>query len=211
MLFLIFAATSKRAKYIYVPGVTQPRQRILTKKVERARLDLVVALMPGPRPNVVVKAVAGTTTNTGREPAKKFQTAKGEDAKGMCGAEYVDFLEQLLPQGLNTRSRGQALMVIHDRGPAHNSNFVKPYCEKRGVRCAMLPPRSPDLDPLDYAVFGQAKRIMEDARPTNLEAFNKACLEFINKLQGMDAGVQTAGFRERLDAVVTARGGHICV
>ena len=75
----------------------------------------------------------------------------------------------------------------------------------------MLPPRSPDLDPLDYAVFGQAKRIMETPRPTSLESFNEACLKIIAKLQGMDAEVQTAGFRARLEMVVAARGGHIRV
>lgn len=73
----------------------------------------------------------------------------------------------------------------------------------------MLPPRSPDLDPLDYCVFGHCKLSVGRRDTINLLGFTRKCTALIQRLESLDAKVQTAGFKSRLKRVIDAKGGHI--
>ena len=192
-------------------GVTQPREILHVSKPLRATMKIIVALIPG-RDQVVVRPVGGTAKNTGLQPALVFNKRDGSVAQGFCGSEYLDFLKLIFESIYHTRVRslrGPSLALVHDRDPAHQDVRVKEYLESRGIANCMLPARSPDLDPLDYCVFGHCKRSVGRRDTTTLEGFNDRCRALIQHLESLDAQVQTAGFKSRLQRVIDAQGGHI--
>ena len=192
-------------------GVTQPRERMHVSKPLRATMKIIVALIPG-LDRVVVRPVGGTTKNTGLQPAVVFNKQDGTIAKSFGGEEHLDFLKLIFEEIYQTReasSQGPSLALVHDRDPAHHDTRVKEYLEKRRIENCMLPARSPDLDPLDYCVFGHCKRSVGRWDTTSLQGFNDKCRALIKHLQSLDAEVQTAGFKARLQRVIDAKGGHI--
>jgi hypothetical protein len=192
-------------------GVTQPREVPYVSKPQRATMKIIVALIPG-LDQVVVGRVGGRTKNTGLQPAEVFKKRDGSVAKGLCGSEYLHFLQHIFEDVYKTGKRnvrGPRLALVHDRDPAHKDVRVKKYLEERGIVNCMLPTRSPDLDPLDYCVFGHSKRSVGRRDVSTLEGFSDKCKALIQHLESLDARVQTAGFKARLQRVIDAQGGHI--
>lgn len=73
----------------------------------------------------------------------------------------------------------------------------------------LLPPRSPDLDPLDYGVFGAAKRRLREERVRGKVGFDEACKHFMEDLQALDATRIIEQLPLRLQACIESRGAHI--
>lgn len=55
------------------------------------------------------------------------------------------------------KPKGRQLIFIHDRSPAHRTKHVEQQFLGPDIQVQLLPPRSADLDPLDYAVFAHTK------------------------------------------------------
>lgn len=194
-----------------IHGVTQPRETLHVSKPQRATMKIIVALIPG-RDTVVVRPVGGTTKNTGLQSPVVFMKRDGSMSTGLCGEEYLSFMKLIFEEVYQTReasSEGPSLALVHDRDPAHKDKRVTQYLNERKIANCMLPPRSPDLDPLDYCVFGHCKRSIGRHDTTSLQGFNDKCRALIQHLGGLDANVQTAGFKARLKLVIDAEGGHI--
>ena len=113
---------------------------------------------------------------TGMMPQQRYKLANGKPAHSFCGDEYVHLLQMIFPEQPCTRGTGAPLVLVHDRDPSHKVRAVRCFLEARGIYNAMLPPRSPDLDPLDYCVFGNAKRVVEGKSPKNTAEFLTLCL-----------------------------------
>jgi len=195
-----------------VAKVTKAKQRKHVGKGCRAAVKLAVALIPsrtyGER--VVVEPVHGTSRNTGLMPEVSYKQANGRVAHSFCGNEYLQFLNNIFRQRPSTRATSAPLVLVHDRDPSHMVRPVCDFLEARGIYNAILPPRSPDLDPLDYCVFGNAKRVVEGRSASTIEEFVRLCIEFVDKIKSTDAVRSTAGFPSRLKAVKQVQGGHIC-
>lgn len=155
---------------------------------------------------MVVQAISGTTWS-GYTPTKQYVTRQGKLATGLTGAEYADFIKRVLSRfSRGARSKQHKLIFVWDRDPSHVSREVKELLSGTGVQVELLPPRSPDLDPLDYAVFAHSKNWLER---TGLADWDQRCSAFVKRLEGLDVSKQIAGFKERLLNVVAAGGGHI--
>lgn len=137
------------------------------------------------------------------------------------GRNYHHFLVHTLPELLedipvNGRRR---MWFMHDGAPAHFSHLARDWLSQpfnygnrwigRGGPIAW-PPRSPDLNPLDYFVWGHCKALVY-ARPVNdvgelrqrvIDAF-----ETIRNMNGIFHRVNESLYR-RLEACVLANGGH---
>lgn len=155
---------------------------------------------------MVVQAFSGTTWS-GYAPTKQYINRKKQVATDLTGAEYADFIQKVLRRfRRESSSKQRKLIFVWDRDPAHGSREVKQLLAGTGVQVEILPPRSPDLDPLDYAVFGHSKNWLARG---GIADWDQRCTAFVKHLESLDAKRQVAGYTRRLLQVVAARGGHI--
>jgi hypothetical protein len=89
----------------------------------------------------------------------------------MAGEEYSPFLKAAWEHFMKQpgfRAHHRSALLVHDRSKAHGSTNVKHSLEEMNLACKVLPPRSPDLMPLDYGVFGSVKQQLGRELPHGL-------------------------------------------
>lgn len=189
-----------------IKGLSPPVPCLFTG-MARGKLKVAVALLPAVG-ETLVKPLTGTTC-AALKPSKKYYTiaSKGtKQATSMTAEEYTDFASAVLERLKGQRRR---LVWIHDRDTAHLRPVATEQLQNQKHLVKVLPPRSPDMDPLDYAVFGHSKQwLRRNARAQNM-SWDEQCSAFIKHLEGLDPRRQIAGFRKRLEMVIRENGGHI--
>lgn len=138
------------------------------------------------------------------------------------GETYRDFLENELPvllEEMPLADRNQ-LFFMHDGAPAHFSVTAREYLNAvypdrwigRGVEPPNQPwpPRSPDLNVLDFYFWGHLKPLVYRTPVENIEDLRNriivAC-DIIRNTPGIFERVR-GSMRRRLDACILAEGGH---
>lgn len=138
------------------------------------------------------------------------------------GQTYRHFLENELPTLLEDLPLAQRtqLFFMHDGAPAHFSATAREYLNVhyenrwigRGVAVPNQPwpPRSPDLNVLDFYFWGHLKSLVYKTPVENQEDLRNriimAC-ENIKNTPGLFRNVRNSMIR-RLDACILAEGGH---
>jgi hypothetical protein len=107
------------------------------------------------------------------------------------GRRYLEFIMNELPIMIDdiplaTRNN---LILQQDGAPVHNANIVKNYLnehfENRWIGTYGIikwPPRSPDLTPLDYFLWGHLKTVVYANPPTNLINSKQKIIAACNQL-----------------------------
>lgn len=118
--------------------------------------------------------------------------------------ELVDDCRTLLPNDF---------IFQQDGAPAHTSrqtqNWIEQNCPNF-ISKDEWPPNSPDLNPLDYHVWGAMLHKYQklSPKPTNKEQLKLALQEIWNKLPQDSINKAILAFRKRLKACVSADGRH---
>jgi hypothetical protein len=203
------AATTRSNPHVHVSGVTTKPQRPFTgSSKNRKSLKLLVAIQRGKAPIVI--HLAGSTYE-GCPPIAAFHCANGTAAgSGMSAEEYCAAVKAILRERKVRAAQQPSLVLWHDRDTAHRALATTDLLNKRKVKAMVLPPRSPDLDPLDYGVFGAAKRRLAVQRTRGRLAWDAACQLFVSDLRtktNSDAAIDELPLR--LQACLDVRGGHI--
>lgn len=222
---------------MFLKGVTHRKQRVYVAKEEgatsaRRSLKVQVALRWGYKPVVLLL----TGTNWPGHPANavpylkpagkpsaakraKMTAAEVAEAskpvpyKAMSAPEYKDKVKEafdmLLPERLLPPKSRPEMYLFHDRAKVHGG--LEEWLEGQGITEVMLPPRSCDLDPLDYGIFGDAKRLWSHMREEGVQ-WDAACSRFKEHLE--DLSVQQVKrvlgkLVPRMKAVIASGGGHI--
>ncbi|KAJ4440649.1 hypothetical protein ANN_08796 [Periplaneta americana] len=110
---------------------------------------------------------------------------------------YTNFLENTIPHVLEDTPliNRQHIHFLHDGAPAHFSRTARRYLNRRfpdrwigrGGPIAW-PPRSPDLNPLDFYLWGHLKTLVYSSPVPDLESFRNrivACSEDIRNTPGV--------------------------
>ena len=199
-------AGQRRARpHMSIRGVTEKPQVPYSAKPDARKLRLSVALLPSIN-KVLVQPFSGTTYAKYRAK-KEYHTKKGAKAESLTSEEYVDILARIKRVLRRShRNKKRHAYLIHDRDPAHLTEEAAQEVEGTGIQLMTLPPRSPDLDPLNYAVFAHSKTWL---KRQNLPDWDNRCEIYIEHLKHLDPVTQTAGYRARLKKVIAAKGGHI--
>jgi hypothetical protein len=212
-LFATRAGRSQVPPHLHVTTtVTQPLQRVFVQgSSQRRALKVLVALAPGHKP--VVVHLTGTNYN-GCPPIKQYRRQDNTLYTDACAEEYCDAIKEARRQlGLQDQRhalRSSTVMLWHDRDPSHTAASTLRTLQEENIVPVLLPPRSPDLDPLDFAVFGPAKRRFEVWRQSEGMDWSSACKAFIVDLQEKTPTDKILGeLPLRLRACVQAKGGHI--
>lgn len=152
---------------------------------------------------VYVQPLTGTTTK-GLKPDARFMTQTGRCARGLTSAEYRDFMQRVLS---HVKRRGMHY-IVHDRDPSHKGAGVRKLIEEAGHQLILLPPRSPDLDPLDYAVFDNAKAWLARTFPPSGASWEERCEAFMRHLRDLDPVRVVGDYVRRLEDLIAAQGKH---
>ena len=71
------------------------------------------------------------------------------------------------------------------------------------------PPKSPDLNPLDFSIWGQADNAVFKAQPSTIDELKRVVQNFLNTMSKEDLFRVTANFEKRAAFCLKLNGGHI--
>jgi len=96
-----------------------------------------------------------------------------------------------------------------DSSPAHKAKIVQQWCRANPpdfIQSSEWPPSSPDLNPLDYAIWGILEAKVNAIQHRSLESVKKTLRNELSKLPMATVRTSVASWRRRLKAVVKIRG-----
>jgi hypothetical protein len=203
------AATTRCVPHVHITSVTTTAQRPFTKSSKsRKCLKLLVAIQRGQDPIII--HLSGSSYD-GCPPFQQFHNVDGAVSQsGLSAQEYQSAITEILRQHKARAAKPTNLVLWHDRDTAHIARATTEHLEEQKLTVMVLPARSPDLDPLDYGVFGPAKRRMARARATGGLGWDDACKAIIDDLRSntaTDAVVDQLSLR--LQACIDVGGRHI--
>lgn len=130
-------------------------------------------------------------------------------------SEY--YCHRVLGDGLLPAIRARCLQhrwtLQQDGAPSHTARNTLAYLQQEGIAIIepdMWPPNSPDLNPVDYAIWGalqqrvyirRAFRTVDELKMAIVAEWNKLSQGFINR--------SINEWRQRLQYVIHEHGGHI--
>lgn len=134
----------------------------------------------------------------------------------LTGEKYVSLLQDEVADLVEDLDFLNECWYMHDGCPAHNSRYAREFLHNSFPGCVIgsyeeplaWPPRSPDLNPLDFFLWGHVTSTIYRTRPfSTLEALQSAiegCLDSISPFQVADV---IQNFEDRLAHCVAADGG----
>lgn len=122
--------------------------------------------------------------------------------------EYGDIINAAV-KDCEERHTSKPAMWFHDSSNVHKTAHATNLLSEHGITPLLLPPRSPDLTPLDYSVFGLAKRKWREMRLKRHMPYDDACLEIQKYLSEMDTDHILDQLPLRMEACIRTQGGHI--
>ena len=137
----------------------------------------------------------------------------------LTGEIYRHFLEHTLPGFLENvpLALRHAMWFMHDGAPAHFSRVAREFLTQTyGNRWIgrggphLWPARSPDLNPLDFFLWGHLKSIVYATPVENVEDLSNRIIAGCNSIRN-DPGIFERvrhSMRRRLDSCIRAGGGH---
>lgn len=207
---LMVAAQKHVPSHIYIHGVTTRPQAHYVASGERRSLKLACAI--NMKAGMFVKHLTGTTYQ-GCPPLKKYtKSSDGKSHTSMSADEYIDFLEDVVHHVKRfspTLARSSLLTIVHDRARQHTAQVTVKWLKERSIRVLLLPPRSPDLDPLDYGVFGAFKTVLQRDAARGKMNWDQRCRHAVELLKAREIKKQIQEFPVRLKALVASEGKHM--
>jgi inhibitor of nuclear factor kappa-B kinase subunit alpha len=98
-----------------------------------------------------------------------------------------------------------------DSAPAHAAKITQDWCRAHTpdfISSSEWPPSSPDLNPLDYTIWGVLEAKVNAIQHTSLDSLKKTLRDEWRKLPMATVRNSVAAWRRRLKAVVKQRGGR---
>ena len=134
----------------------------------------------------------------------------------LTGERYVEFMTEILNNFLDELDliSRQNLHFQQDGAPAHNYRgtyqllntiFNNQWIGTNGP--IQWPPRSPDLNPLDYFMWGNLKNKIYKQRYENIDALKTAVREKINQIDGRTILKTVRAVEKRAQKCIEQRGG----
>ena len=124
--------------------------------------------------------------------------------------KYQDILKKAIPEAKRLHKKN--FILQQDSAPSHRARSTQSFIAKNVpsfIPCHKWPPNSPDLNPLDYCVWGALKEIVYTRSFTTLEGLKAVITEEFEAISQtfIDKAIQQ--WRKRLQMVVKNSGGHI--
>lgn len=104
---------------------------------------------------------------------------------------------------------GDNFRFLDDNARAHRANIVLQRLDQHGIQVLPLPPRSPDLNPVEHA-WDMLQRVLEQQSPAPnmLHDLGRLLPELWQMLPVENLNNLVQSMPRRVEAVIQARGGH---
>lgn len=125
---------------------------------------------------------------------------------------YLHVLQTVVEPWMNSVSCGRPYVFQQDGAPAHTSHLVQGWLSEHVSMFwdkDMWPPNSPDLNPLDYYVWGVVERESNKSQHANSESLATAIRRAFDNLSRDVVKKACERFRTRIEKVIAANGGYI--
>lgn len=139
-----------------------------------------------------------------------FEDAGTGEAVTITTERYIQMLQSIFG-----RRRTSKLWFQQDGAPAHTSKDAMDWLTARFSDTFIShrsefpwPPRSPDLSPLDYFLWGYVKDHVFRSKPASLDELKKEVREVIASINSEMLGKVIANFGRRIEKCIAADGGH---
>lgn len=152
--------------------------------------------------------VWGGVTATGRTPLVFLP--RGVKVNGMVYREEV--LEGCLKPWATKHFKGAPYTFQQDSAPSHTARATQDWLRRNApgfITSAEWPPHSPDLNPLDFCIWGLLESKVCASRHTTVEGLKASLVREWKRLPQEVVRASCEAFETRLSAVIKARGGHI--
>lgn len=124
---------------------------------------------------------------------------------------YVAMLEELFPRrSINVTNN---TVFMQDGAPAHTSRIAMDWLEKRfhgkvisNKSNFIWPPRSPDLNPLDFFLWGFMKQKVHEGKPKSISELKQLIENFIASVSQETLQRVISQFRSRVKKCIAAKG-----
>jgi hypothetical protein len=200
----------RSASQLYIKGVTPKPARLLAAKEDKAVSATWVVIIKHGRPPTLKRL---PPPNDPHPRSIWLGKGKNPERPDLTGAQYRVYVKDTLlgkgnlKDGTLRRPR-RPVNLLHDRDTAHTSTAFKSFAASYNVNAVLLPARSPDLDPLDYGVFGPAQRKLEAERERRVMTFEEECTFLERAIQGANTDAAIAALPGRIKRCIAAKGGH---
>lgn len=126
------------------------------------------------------------------------------------GAYYRDVLlmQDLLP---DIRQLSEFYVFQQDGAPAHRARETVQLLQDETpdfIPPSLWPPNSPDLNPVDYKIWGILQERVYKAKVRNVDELRERIIEEWDRLDQRIVDAAVKQWRKRLTACVKAKGGH---
>ena len=129
----------------------------------------------------------------------------------MTGKLFADFVRESLPEVFSKSANPKGRYFLQDGDPSQNSGVASAALLKIGAYPFSIPPRSPDLNPIENLFNLVRKALADDAVTKKLEA--ESWEQFIKRIEetlmGFDQGVidkTIETMEKRLDLIIKNKG-----
>lgn len=204
------AARRRSTQQVYIKGRTpRPNARFASKHEERKSWLAVTIIKHGKRPVVI-------PVKTPKDPYSYTTWAAKEKPGGqaeLTGEVYSKVIRQELRPGCNLsdpakRPPRRTVKLLHDRDTAHTSKAFQRFAASYNVDARLLPTSSPDLDPLDYGVFGPAQRRLDRELEQRDMTFEEQCQFLTACIQQANSDAAIEELPGRIQKCIAAGGWH---
>jgi hypothetical protein len=198
-------------EHLFIPGMMPVPERFFADGTNRRSLYLAVAinLIGG----MFVKEISGTQY-PGYQPEREYIKEDGEEVYSrMGGEEYLDFLQAAIKsfsKQSGFKAQRSSVLLVHDKSRVHTSAKVSKGLFALNLRSRVQPPRSPDLQPLDYGFFGTVKAQL-DRKLSRQAEWGLRVKTFKDIINQTDFRASIMQFPARLKACIEADGKHFNV
>lgn len=134
----------------------------------------------------------------------------------VTGDSYLEMLNEFLLPNLNEHPRFGSLMFMQDGAPPHFARKVREWLDEHfpdrwiGRRGPIeWPPRSPDLTPCDFFLWGFLKAKVYAQKPSTLEELKTLITSSIRDIDQEVIDKSLLEYRNRLEKCVEVGGAHI--
>lgn len=204
------AADKRAPAQWHIPGAMQAPSAFHVASNKRHKLTVgVVARIGCP---TVVTVLSGSSFPSAPALQQYYTKKEHKPSKDLTGEEYANMVREAVPRLSSAGGRGghdtrsAARFLLHDRDPAHKAVDVQAAAASAGVQVVQGATIHADLDPLDYGVFGIAKREWRKRKVLEEWSWDEQCLQFIRMVEGADVDACIRALPARMQACIEAKG-----
>ena len=135
-----------------------------------------------------------------------------EQGHRVNAAAYIDILASVVLPWIESVAQGRPYVFQQDSAPAHTAHTTQEWLSDHfhdHVTPNMWPPSSPDLNPMDFYVWGVVERQTNRHPHPNRDLLKSAISQEMKHMFQEHVIRACSRFRGRLEAVIEAEGGFI--